>query len=173
MERIVDIVERCPDRQLQGRQGDIGLSPDSQPPTEPYILRRPQNLFMQWGDLPTEFNQGAITHWQYFGGGATGYAPEHTDPVNGTLVRLVTEDRAAPGNELCSQHRSTPACDVFGSSANADYWDVATYVRFKDDPDNGIAFYMGGNEIMNGPSQLRMVLNALIALPRASVPQLP
>lgn len=62
MEKIVDVLERCANSQLQGVINDgPGLAADSQPPTEPYILRRPESLFRQWGDLPTEFSQGVIT----------------------------------------------------------------------------------------------------------------
>jgi hypothetical protein len=136
-------------------------------------LRRAANLYMQWGDLPTEFASGAVGGWWFFGHGAAGYAPAHLDPSTGTLVRLVSEDRAATGNALCSRHRSSPACDVYAASVNADTFDVASYLRFNDDPANGVAFYMGGNQINNNLSQLRMVLNALITMPLASQNQLP
>lgn len=173
MEAVIDLLERCTDRQIMGTPGPVGLIADNGAPSEPLILRLPHNVFMQWGDLPTSFAQGAVTKWRYFGGGANGYAAAHTAPTTGTLVRLVSEDRSAAGNALCSRHRSTPACDVFAASANADYFDLASYLRFQDNPANGIAFYMAGNQVTNGPSHLRMVLNTLISMPLATTPQLP
>jgi hypothetical protein len=174
MEAVIDLVERCPDRQLMGVEGPgTGLVADNNPPGEPLILRRPHNVFMQWGDLPTSFAQGAVTRWRYAGSGTSGYAAAHSDPSSGTLIRLVSQDVQAAGNALCSRHRSTPACDVFNQSTGADHYDVTSYLRYKDDPANGIVFYMGGNQITNGPSHLRMVLNTLISMPLATVPQLP
>lgn len=174
MEAVIDLLERCQDRQLQGvPSAGVGLATSTGTPSEPLILRRAANLYMQWGDLPTEFASGAVGGWWFFGHGAAGYAPAHLDPSTGTLVRLVSEDRAATGNALCSRHRSSPACDVYAASVNADTFDVASYLRFNDDPANGVAFYMGGNQINNNLSQLRMVLNALITMPLASQNQLP
>lgn len=173
MEGVIDLFERCQDRQPMGTPGLIGLVADNNAPSEPVILRRPHNVFMQWGDLPSDFAQGSITRWRYAGPGTGGYAAQHTDPTLGTLVRLVSEDRAATGNLLCSRHRSSPACDVFNNTLNADFYDVASYLRFNDNSQNGIVFYMGGNQITNGPSHLRMVLNTLIAMPLATSPQAP
>lgn len=173
MESIIELLERCQDRQPMGTPGTVGLVADNNAPAEPLILRRPHNVFMQWGDLPTSFAQGAVTRWRYHGGGATGYAAGHLDGSTGTLVRLVSEDRLASNNSVCSRHRSTGACDVFAQSADADYYDVAAYLRFEDNPENGIVFYMPGNQVNNGPSHLRMVLNTLISMPLATVPQLP
>jgi hypothetical protein len=170
MESVIGVLEGCAGHEVMGKVG-TGLTPLNQSPSEPFILRRPHNVFMQWGDLPTSFAQGTVTRWTYWGSGAAGYEPSHST-TTGTLVRLASEDHAGPGNALCSYHRSSPACDVFANSASADNVDIAAYLRFRDDPANGVAFYMGGNQVNNGPSQLRMVLNTLIAMPLATVPQL-
>jgi hypothetical protein len=169
MESVIGVIEGCRGHEIMGAR-NVGLTALGTAPKEPLILRHANNVFMQWGDLPTSFAQGAITRWSYWGNGAQGYDPSHTS-ANGSLVRLVSEDHTAAGNALCSLHRSSPACDVFATSASADTVDVAAYMRFLDDPANGVAFYMGGNQVNNGPSQLRMVLNTLIAMPLATVPQ--
>ncbi|MCE9574275.1 MAG: hypothetical protein K8W52_14100 [Deltaproteobacteria bacterium] len=171
MEAVINVIEKCPGKELMGAK-NVGLTAMNTAPSEPLILRRPSNIFMQWGDLPTSFAQGAVTKWQYWGNGAQGYDPSHVG-TSGSLVRLVSEDRSATGNTLCTQHRSSGACDVYGNSANADVVDVSAYVRYKDEPANGIAFYMPGNQVNNGPSQLRMILDTLISLPLATVPQTP
>lgn len=174
MEAVIDVLEGCANKQFLGTpNAGVGLVSGNTAPSEPLILRRPHNVFMQWGDLPTDFAQGSLTRWRYTGVNANGYSAAHTDPTTGTLVRLVTEDRSAAGNTLCSRHRSTPACDVYANNANADYWDVAAYARLESKPENGVVFYMPGNQVNNGPSHLRMVLNTLISLPLATVPQLP
>ena len=172
MEKVIDVMEGCDGKELMGRV-NVGLAIGNQAPNEPLILRYPHNLFMQWGDLPTSFAQGAVTKFTYFGSDATGYDPAHTDATTGTLVRLATEDRSAAGNTQCTNHKSTGTCDVFANSANADVTDIAAYLRFNDVPSNGVAFYMPGNQVNNGPSHLRMILNTLIAMPIATVPQRP
>jgi len=169
MEAVINVMEKCANHEIMGNP-NVGLTPGNTVPSEPLILRYAGNVFMQWGDLPTSFAQGALTKFQYWGNGATGYAPAHTDASSGTLVRLVSEDRSAPGNAMCSRHRSTPQCDVFRNSNDADVTDVSAYVRYKDDPENGIAFYMPGNQVNNGPSQLRMILDTLIAMPLSTTP---
>ena len=173
MEAAVGVVEGCANRQLMGLQNaGIGLAALNNAPTEPLILRRANNLFMQWGDVPTEFSTGAVTRWTYYGNGANGYDPAHTGST-GTLARLVSEDQSGVNNTICTNHKSTAACDVFDARADADTIDVAAYLRHKNEPANGVIFYMGGNQINNAPSQLRMVLNAFISLPIATVPQAP
>jgi hypothetical protein len=169
MEAIINVMEKCSGKEIMGVQ-NVGLTAENTVPAEPLILRYPSNVFMQWGDLPTSFATGAVTQFQYWGNGAQGYAPAHTDPNTGTLVRLVSLDNSAAGNQLCTQHRSTATCDVFKNSSTADVVDVTSYVRYQDDPLNGLAFYMPGNQINNGPSQLRMILDTLIALPLSVAP---
>jgi hypothetical protein len=172
MEAIIGVMEKCTGKEVMGVP-NVGLTAGNNSPNEPLILRSAGNVFMQWGDLPTSFAQGSVTKWNYWGNGAAGYASAHLNATTGTLVRLVSEDRAAPGNAMCSFHKSTPACDVFANNDNADNVDVTSYLRYQDDPENGIAFYMPGNQVNNGPSQLRMILDTLISLPLATVPQPP
>lgn len=169
MEAIINIMEKCSGKELMGKT-NVGLTALNTTPNEPLILRYPSNVFMQWGDLPTSFAQGSVTKFQYWGNGAQGYDAAHTNATTGTLVRLVSEDVSAAGNQACTQHRSTAACDVFANSSTADVVDVSAYLRFNDDPQNGLAFYMPGNQINNGPSQLRMILDTLIALPLSVAP---
>ncbi|HTJ45776.1 MAG TPA: hypothetical protein VL463_26920 [Kofleriaceae bacterium] len=171
MDGLIGVMEGCRGHELMGVQ-NVGLYADNNAPTEPLILRNPANIFMQWGDLPTSFAQGSVTRWKYWGSGAQGYAGGHTS-ATGTLIRLVTQDAAAAGNTLCAFHIGTPACDVFAKADTADVYDVSAYLRYNDDPENGIAFYMPGNQVNNGPSQLRMILDTLIAMPLATVPQPP
>jgi len=171
MEKAVGVVEDCPNLQFQGlRNSGAGLVTSTSAVSEPLILRYPSNVFMQWGDIPTEFAQGGAASWYYWTNGATGYDPVHTGP-GGTLMRLVTQDASGGGNALCVDHQSSPACDIFAHNSTADVLDTATYVRHDSDPEDGIAFYLGGNQVNNNPSQLRMIFNALIALPVATVPQ--
>ncbi len=171
MEKAVGVVEGCPNLQFQGlKNAGAGLVTLTSAVAEPLILRYPQSVFMQWGDIPTEFAQGGAASWYYWTNGATGYDPVHTGS-GGTLMRLVTEDASGSGNALCVDHKSSSSCDIFAQSSSADVLDTATYVRHDSDPEDGIAFYLGGNQVNNNPSELRMILNALIALPVATVPQ--
>ncbi len=174
MEAAVGVVESCPNMQFQGKVGaGAGLAPDTGGVAEPLIIRHPQNMFLQMSDLPPEFVSGAVGSWFYYGNGAAGYDPVHTNPTTGSLKRLLTVDRSSGANQLCTGHKSTPACDLFAQSSDADYQDMGSYVRHKGDPDNGIAFYMGGNQVNNAPSHLRVILNSLIAVPFATVSQTP
>lgn len=171
MEKAVGVVEGCPNLQYQGlKNSGAGLVTSTSAVSEPLILRYPSSVFMQWGDIPTEFAQGGAASWYYWTNGATGYDPVHTG-ASGTLMRLVTQDASGSGNALCVDHKSTSSCDIFAQNSTADVLDTATYVRHNSDPEDGIAFYMGGNQVNNNPSQLRMILNALIALPVATVSQ--
>ena len=173
MDAVISVVESpdCGERQPAGLLG-TGVASINQSPVEPLILRYPNNNFMQWGDLPTTFASGSTGKWRYFGGGANGYDPAHTG-AEGTMVRLVTEDSSGAGNGLCSNHVSDGACDVFGNSTDADTVDVAMYLRFQDDPRNGMAFYQGGNNINGRTSHKRLILNSLIVAPAASIPTEP
>src|SRR5204862_5918011 len=63
-------------------------------------------------------------------------------------------------------------CDVF-SSNSADNLDSMAYIRYADVAANGMAFYMGGNNVtQNGnASHLRIILDTLLAAPAGIVPQ--
>jgi hypothetical protein len=169
MDAVISVFEspECGSRQPAGKLG-TGVVAANQTPGEPFIMRKPASQFMQWGDLPTEFASGSIGKWFYYNGtSALGYESSHTGST-GTLVRLLTEDRAATGNTLCTHHKSTAACDVFANSANADNVDAALYMRYLDQPANGIVFYQGGNNVNGRDSHLRLILNSLIAMPGGS-----
>jgi hypothetical protein len=169
MDSVIDVFEstQC-GRQPAGLLG-TGIRTQNQTPNESFIFRYPSNTFMQWGDLPMRFASGSVAKWRYHGDGAEGYDPSHLG-LGGSMVRLVTEDRAATGNAICTDHVSTAACDVYSLDGNADVTDVALYLRYQDDPRNGIAFYQGGNNVNGRSAHLRMILNALITMPMASVP---
>jgi len=123
---------------------------------------------MQWGDIPTDFASGTVSAWRYFTNGAVGYEPSHYNyGAGGSLVRLVAEDSDLGANILCTNHISTATCDIFDNDADADVMECATYLRYEDDYRNGVVFYMGGNNVNGVHSQLRMILNALVATPAA------
>jgi hypothetical protein len=169
MDQVISVFESpaCGSRQPAGKLG-TGVVGANQTPGEPFIMRKPASQFMQWGDLPTEFASGSLGKWTYYDGtSALGYESSHTGST-GTLVRLVTEDRAATGNSLCTHHRSAPGCDVFATSSNADTVDAALYMRYLDQPSNGIVFYQGGNNVNGRDSHMRLILNSLIAMPGGS-----
>ena len=170
MDAVIGVVEspECGERQPAGVLG-TGIASINQTPVEPLILRYPNNNFLQWGDLPTTFASGSTSKWRYFGGGALGYDPAHSG-AEGTLVRLVSEDSSGAGNGLCSNHVSTAACDVFGNSNEADTVDVALYLRYQDNPRNGLVFYQGGNNINGRTSHKRLILNSLIVAPAGTLP---
>ena len=47
---------------------------------------------------------------------------------------------------------------------------AALYLRYQDDPRNGVVFYQGGNNVNGRVAQERLILNSLITLPVATVP---
>ncbi len=163
MQAVIDVVEGCQGKQVMGKVGNVvGLKGDMQAPTESIILRHPGSLFTQWGDLPTNFASGSPGSWYYTtAAGSAGYDPAHTAAGTGTLTRFVTKD----GGTLCSNHKSTPACDSF-SSTSADNLDAYAYVRYLDNQDNGLAVYMGGNNVSQSANSahLRAVLDAFLAV---------
>jgi hypothetical protein len=169
MDAVISVFESpaCGSRQPAGKLG-TGLVAANQTPGEPFIMRKPSSQFMQWGDLPTEFASGSTGKWFYYNGtSALGYESSHTGST-GTLVRLLTEERAATGNTLCSHHKPNASCDVFANSTDADNVDAALYMRYLDQPANGIVFYQGGNNVNGRDSHLRLILNSLIAMPGGS-----
>lgn len=161
MQAAIDLIEGCDNKQVMGTVGTaVGLKGLPQAPTEQMILRYPNSLFTQWGDVPASFASGSPGSWSYVAGSA-GYDPSHTAAGTGTLTRFVTKD----GGALCTNHKSTPACDDF-SVASLDHIDAYAYVRYLDDADNGLAVYMAGNNVnADGQSaHLRAVLDAFLAV---------
>jgi hypothetical protein len=151
----VRTAEGCPDLQPLGN-GTGGLQASISVPTDPMIIRYPANAFSQFGDLPAAFAVGSSANgWDY---DPWGY--QHLQ----SLRRLVSADTGT----TCTDRISTTTCDYFGSGG--DQVDMAAYARYQDDSQNGIIFYMGGQQVnqSGNASHLRMVLNALIATPQGS-----
>jgi hypothetical protein len=167
MQAIVSVFEGCKQRQIAGKVGNsVGLIGNNQAPSEPLILRRPSSLFMQWGDLPTGFASGSPGSWYYATAtGSTGYDPAHTAAGTGTLVRLVTQDGSSGTNTYCTNHKSSATCDVF-SSTSPDNLDAYAYLRYNDEPSNGLAVYLGGNQVTQSSnlSHLRAILDSFLAV---------
>lgn len=168
MEAPIDAIERCAGKELMGASG-AGLVGLPSAMSEPFIVRYPSNLVNQTGDLPASFAQGSPSKFQYFGGAAGGYGAAHIG-ADGTLRRLVSEDASATGNGLCTDHRSSPDCDIFANDSDADTIDLAAYTRKDGDARNGIIFYMGGNQVTQSgnAAHLRMLFNALISTPHGT-----
>ena len=166
------VAEGCANKQLMGlKQSTEGLEIKTSGSAEPYILRYPANLFMQMGDLPPSMASGTVAGWNYYkaSGAAVGYQGTLPNSTS-SLRRLMTVDvqNAAAGNEFCLQHASSVLCDKFTTSAaTGDLLDTAAYARFNDSLNNGIAYYLPGNQLGNNGNtpELRMLLNSLLALP--------
>lgn len=164
------VAEGCANKQLLGLQhASAGLDIRPSGNAEPYILRYPANLFMQFGDLPPAIASGTVAGWNYVkpSGAPVGYQGTLASPGS-SLRRLVTVDRQDLGNELCLLHASSVFCDRFTpGSATGDTFDVIAYARLGDDLNNGIAYYVPGNQLGNNNSaaELRMLLNSLLSLP--------
>jgi hypothetical protein len=165
----VKVAEGCPNKQLMGKLGTAdGLALATSGAAEPYIIRYPTNLLSQTGDLGPSIASGAIAGWRYYNSaGTAGY--QGTLPNSGSsLRRLMTVDESAAGNDFCIQHKSSVLCDKFTTSASTgDLMDVAAYARFGDNLNNGLAYYLPGNQMGNNgnAAELRMLLNSLLALP--------
>ncbi|MGE0871663.1 MAG: hypothetical protein AB7P03_24100 [Kofleriaceae bacterium] len=176
MESAVGVAEECANRQMLGVNGaGVGLSANNtainESASQPFIFRYPQNLFAQWGDVPMDFQSGAVTNWTYYGPGIGGYQAALMG-AGSTLKRLATREHSAvAGNPLCSGHKASATCDVFANNANADLTDMAAYARYQNNGINGVVFYTGGNQIQNNTAHLRMVLNSLLATPLGTVDQ--
>ena len=159
MESSVSNAEACDGKEPLGAFG--GLDTENNPANEPFIIRYPQNVFIQVGDIPLNFAQGSVTKWNYSSVGYQGLE---------SLRRLVTEDTGT----LCSYHRSTADCDAYAGTTG-DMADVAGYARLDDVEANGIVFYMGGRNIaQNGnAAHLRMILDSFLATPAGQVDSTP
>lgn len=164
------VAEGCANKQLLGlQQATAGLDIKPSGNAEPYILRYPSNLFMQFGDLPPAVASGTVAGWNYYksSGASVGYQGT-LQSTGSSLRRLVTVDRQDTNNELCLLHASSVFCDKFTPNASSgDIFDVIAYARFEDNLNNGIAYYVPGNQLGNNNSsaELRMLLNSLLALP--------
>jgi hypothetical protein len=184
----ISLAENCGSSQILGRPG-AGLLLGSTAITEgngkpPFIIRYPNNLFAQYGDLPLDFANGTVAFWTRFSA-ANGnlYGSQYfTAPV--TLRRLMSQESntATAGNPYCNgadgpgaRHDATSVanCDDARFEASADIIDMFAYARLDNNRNNGIAFYSpGANVTQNGNrAQLRMILSSLVATPTFTVEQ--
>jgi hypothetical protein len=165
----IKVAEGCANKQLLGlNQATDGLLLASSGNAEPFILRYPNNLFMQFGDVAPAIASGTVKGWSYYkSGGGVGYQTPF-NAATSSLRRLATIDRSDTNNEFCVQHATSVLCDSFTPSATTgDLMDVAAYARFNNNFNNGLAYYLPGNQLNNSgnTAELRMLLNSLIALP--------
>jgi hypothetical protein len=168
---IADAVdsESCPNQQLLGAEvAGAGLASNNGSAGSAFILRYPQSLYMQWGDADPDFANGQGGNgFDYWGSGIAGYNPAFTGASN-TLHRLTSVDRSSGSNTVCLQQTSSATCDVQGG-ASGDNTDMAVYGRFNNIGFNGIVFYLTGTQIHQHTSELRVLLNSLIATPLGTV----
>lgn len=169
LDASVKVAEGCKGKQLLGKVQTTsnGLALTNSASSEPYILRYPNNLFMQTGDMTPAMQSGTIGSWSYYVSGTPtiGYQTPFQSSSS-SLRRLITVDTTGTNNTTCVQHTATTTCDVFTPGAsNGDITDVAAYARFEDNLNNGLVYYLPGNQLKGSPAELRMLLNSLIALP--------
>jgi len=168
METTLTDSEACSSGRFLGIS-TAGVSSVATAGAAPYILRYPSNIIAQIGDVPAGFAQGSPSKWTYDDGAAGNLyrAAHYAWGAGGTLMRLVSEDRSAD----CSSplNKSTSTCDVF--SPGSDDVDFIAYIRHNDVAENGVAFYAAGNNInpQSTTAHLRMVMNAFLSLPTATV----
>lgn len=149
----------------------VSLSTDSG--AAPYILRFPSNMFSQIGDIPAGFASGSPNKWSYDDGSFNNlYRGTHYDyDAGGTLVRLVSEDYGVVCGVAGPLNKSRASCDRFLVGGTGDTTDMVAFMRYDNGVNNGIAFYITGNNVSptSTTAHLRMMLNALIALPTTNV----
>jgi hypothetical protein len=158
--------------------------------SRPWMVRYPTNLFAQYGDLPMGTANQSWESGDMTASGSYGYNMAYGIPATSTLKRLLTRENATP---VCGDtngdgdltgggsapdstagvferphwnnvfpHANMGACDTA-----ADNSDVATYARFDNNANNGVVFYLAGNNFStNGlRGELRILFNSLIATP--------
>lgn len=167
LDSAVKISEGCANKQLMGVQGSgLGLTLQNAQ-SEPYIIRYPSNLFMQWGDIAPSFASGTIGGWSgYDNAGSPKVRYQSSLAASGsTLRRLASVDTST----TCILHTSTGTCDLAASAVTQieDSLDVAAYSRLGNVLANGLTYYLPGNQLDNNGNtpELRMLLNSLIAIP--------
>jgi hypothetical protein len=173
LDASIKVAEGCPNKQMKGRlASNGGLNTTGSNQSEPYILRYPSNLFMQFGDVPIEFAGGTVSAW--IASTATMKYQDVFAAAGSTLRRLVTVDRSTGSNTECLNHTSTASCDVFDNGGTTgDHTDTVSYARFQNLLINGLILYLTGTQIGGKPSELRMLLSTLIALPDESYTVIP
>jgi len=89
---------------LLGTQSGNSMTVPNGSLAEPYILRYPQSLFMQTGDIAPAFANGlGGSGWTIQGGGLNGYSTTF-GVGSDSLHRLVSADVST----TCTQHKSSP-----------------------------------------------------------------
>ena len=172
LDASIKVAEGCPSKQLLGTVGpNDGLILQSSGNAEPYILRYANNLFMQFGDLAPAVANGTVAGWNYYQSSSTAGYQTAFQASGSSLRRLISVDSSGTNNTFCLEHASSVFCDSFTpAAASGDTFDVMAYARFKDSLNNGIAYYVPGNQLNNNGNyaELRMLLNSLISLPDES-----
>ncbi|HSD88549.1 MAG TPA: hypothetical protein VLB44_13570 [Kofleriaceae bacterium] len=172
----IKVAEGCPGKQLMGFQQTTsdGLDIQSSGNAEPFIIRYPANVFMQFGDLAPAIASGTVKGWKYYKSGTPTIGYQSLFQVVGSsLKRLMSVDTTGTNNTLCLRHDTTTVagCDSFTPTASTgDIFDLAAYARLNDNLNNGLVYYLPGNQLNNSGNyaELRMLLNSLIALPDES-----
>lgn len=175
-------VAECAGYQMMGGTSGLALQSTgiNETTSQPLIIRYPNNLFSQYGDLPMDFAQGAVGYWKRVSGTTSLYSSAFDLPPS-TLKRLMTRENTSANNPTCANHDDTgvvgaasPAnCDSTENATNADIDDAFAYARFENNPENGLVFYSPGQNLTqnNQAAQLKMVLSSLIATPPFTVEQ--
>ena len=186
-------IEKCVNYQLLGQQGAItgSLNPGNvvnETDNQPFLVRYPSNLFLQFGDVPLDFASSSVAHWE------TDAAHKYQSIFSGTsntLKRLVSrEAQKTTSNSVCADNNddgdiadsgevphskdiypnaNAGTCDVATSGGAGDKEDMIAYARHTNTALNGIIFYTGGNQVSNKTSHLRMILNSILAVPSGGV----
>jgi hypothetical protein len=184
-------VEKCVNYQLLGQQGAItgSLNPGNvvnETDSQPFLIRYPANLFLQYGDVGLDFSSSSVAHWE---SDTTHKYQSIFAGASNTLKRLVSRE-AASTNPTCGDNNAdgdfadsgekphskdifpnanASACDGATSGGAGDKEDMIAYARHLNTALNGIIFYTGGNQVSNKTSHLRMILNSILAVPSGGV----
>jgi hypothetical protein len=170
---------------LLGTQSAASMTVGNGNTPSPLILRYPQSMFQQTGDIAPAFASGlGGPGWIFQGAGISGYSTTF-GVGSDSLHRLVTADVGT----TCIQNKSSPTCDLSASStgsyiapvgdtgyvgvAGKEITDIVAYGRYRNNSNNGIVYYLPGTQIHNQPPELRMLLDSLLATPLGTVAQIP
>src|SRR5690606_2162114 len=104
--------EGCDNKQLLGTVGTSdGLYLQNSGNSEPFIIRYPNNVFLQFGDLPPAVASGTVAGWRYYrSSSSVGYQPAF-QASGSSLRRLMSVDSTGTNNTFCLEHASSVFCD--------------------------------------------------------------
>jgi hypothetical protein len=185
-------VEKCVNYQLLGQQGPVAGSLDpgnvvNEGASQPFLVRYPANMFLQYGDVGLDFSSSSVAHWE---SDATHKYQSIFSGASSTLKRLVSREAIKSDNAVCGDTNNdgdvadagekphskdifpsatATACDGATSGGGGDKEDMIAYARHLNTALNGIIFYTGGNQVSNKTSHLRMILNSILAVPSGGV----